>query len=140
MRVTEEQFAGMQHRDLTRTSPTASPHRAKRPGPRMTPREKNERGMNKLETRYANEVLEPLKRMGKILDYKFEKIKLKLADLTYYTPDFQVIYPDHIALHETKGHWEDDARVKIKVAADQFPEYEFTAVQYKKKIWIYENF
>lgn len=112
----------------------------KRPGPRRTPQQKNEQGMNKLEARYASEILEPLRRAGEILDYRFERIKLKLANLTYYTPDFLVIYPDHIGLHETKGHWEDDARVKIKVAADQFPEYEFVAVEYKKKTWKYEIF
>lgn len=30
--------------------------------------------------------------------------------------------------HEVKGHWQDDARVKVKVAADQYP-VRFVAVK-----------
>lgn len=95
--------------------------------------------MNKLEGKYADELFE-LKRLGLIVDYRFEAIKLRLADRTFYTPDFAVTYEDHIELHEVKGHWEDDARVKIKVAAAMFPEFAFVAVQYKKKEWISEEF
>ena len=34
---------------------------------------------------------------------------------TYYNPDYLVIYPGHFEIHEVKGFWRDDARVKIKV-------------------------
>lgn len=40
-----------------------------------------------------------------------------MADKTFYSPDFIVPALDCIEVHEVKGHWEDDARVKIKVAA-----------------------
>ena len=49
-------------------------------------------------------------------------VKLRLADKTFYTPDFAVMAGDgFMEMHEVKGFWTDDARVKIKVAADQYP-------------------
>src|SRR5258705_9214761 len=71
--------------------------------------------MNKTERSYAGR-LDQLKYAGKILWYGFEAIKLRLADNTFYTPDFAVMAADGvIELHEVKGFWTDDARVKIKV-------------------------
>ena len=59
---------------------------------------------------------------GEILWYAFEGMKFKLADNTYYSPDFAVMNKDgQIELHEVKGYFMDDAKVKIKVAAAQFP-------------------
>jgi len=87
-----------------------------------------ERGMNKTEAAYAAR-LELLRRDGEIIWWSYEAIKLRLADNTYYTPDFDVMRADGLLeIHEVKGHWEDDARVKIKVAAEQFP-FRFLAVQ-----------
>jgi hypothetical protein len=37
-----------------------------------------------------------------------------------------------VEFHEVKGHWQDDARVKMKVAAAQHP-YTFIAVKAKTK-------
>tara|TARA_B100001105_G_scaffold179893_1_gene145349 strand:+ start:209 stop:550 length:342 start_codon:yes stop_codon:yes gene_type:complete len=77
--------------------------------------------MNGTETEYAK-YLELLKAAGEILWYRFEGIKLRLADNTFYTPDFAVMVASReLELHEVKGHWTEDARVKIKVAADQYP-------------------
>ena len=45
--------------------------------------------MNKTELAYSN-YLELLKRVGEVIDYKFESIKFRLADKTFYTPDFLV--------------------------------------------------
>ena len=95
--------------------------------------------MNKTEARYAD-CLELMKRAGEIIDWKFEPVKLKLAKRTSYTPDFLVVYPDRFELHEVKGHWEDDARVKIKVAQKQFPWFQFVAIQWKNKTWVFEMF
>lgn len=96
------------------------------------------RGMNKLEARFAREVLDIRKMVGEILSWKYEGVKLRLADRTYYTPDFMVCFEDHIEMCELKGFWRDDARVKWKVAAEMFPEFQFVAVQWKKGAWIYE--
>lgn len=84
--------------------------------------------MNKTEAAYAAH-LEQLKTQGDVLWYKFESVKVRLADNTFYTPDFAVMTSDGLMqMHEVKGHWQDDARVKIKVAADQFP-FRFIAVK-----------
>lgn len=86
-------------------------------------------GMNGLEAAYAG-ILEASLRAGEIVFYKFEALKLRLADKTFYTPDFLVQHRDgSLELVECKGFWRDDARVKIKVAAELFPCFRFTAVQ-----------
>jgi hypothetical protein len=86
--------------------------------------------MNNLERRYAMEKLEPLKLAGIIFDYYFEAVTLKLAKDTRYTPDFFVVlYDGAIQCHEVKGFWRDDAKVKIKVAAEKFKHFIFIAAQ-----------
>ncbi len=96
--------------------------------------------MNKMEEAYAKR-LEELRLTGQIEGYVFEAVKLKLASRTFYTPDFLVIAKGgFVELHEVKGHWEDDARVKIKVAARQFPWFSFVAITKKKGEWCYEDF
>jgi len=88
--------------------------------------------MNKTESAYAQR-LELLKHAGEILWYKFEGIKLRLADNTFYTPDFAVLNRDSVMeLHEVKGHWLDDARAKIKIAADIYP-FRFLAIKKQTK-------
>jgi hypothetical protein len=97
-------------------------------------------GKNKLERRYGDH-LEILRRAGEVYEYAFEPEKFRLADRTFYTPDYRVLMPDGtVEFHEVKGgFWEDDARVKIKVAADMHP-YIFVAVQWFKGQWAYERF
>lgn len=88
--------------------------------------------MNKTEAAYAAK-LEERKTAGEILGYWFESQKLKLADKTWYTPDFMVQSKDGgMEFHEVKGFWEDDARVKFKVAASMFP-YVFRAFRPRAK-------
>ncbi|MGN6121698.1 MAG: hypothetical protein ACTHOJ_01950 [Sphingomonas oligoaromativorans] len=88
--------------------------------------------MNQTEERYAR-VLEARKIAGEVAWYAFEGIKFRLADNTFYTPDFAVMLTDGaLEAHEVKGHWEDDARVKIKVAASLYP-IRFIAVQAPKR-------
>lgn len=95
--------------------------------------------MNKLEAEYAAR-LEALKGVGQIADYRFECVKLRLADRTFYTPDFMVLKPDGaFEMHEVKGFWEDDARVKIKTAAELFP-FKFIAARKQKGAWVFEEF
>ena len=95
--------------------------------------------MNKLEERYAQH-LELRKRAGEIVDYRYERLKFKLAEKTFYTPDFMVTFQDRIEIHETKGFWEEDARIKIKMAAELFPEFLFVGVYWKNKSWVFEEF
>lgn len=84
--------------------------------------------MNKLEADYAA-YLREAQIGGEVEWFAFEGIKLRLADSTFYTPDFFVMNRDGmLECHEVKGYWEEDARVKIKVAAALFP-FAFRAVQ-----------
>lgn len=77
--------------------------------------------MNKTEAAYA-EHLRALQLAGEIEWFAYEAMKFKLAKNTFYTPDFIVMLADGaLEAHEVKGFWEDDARVKVKVASDTFP-------------------
>lgn len=84
------------------------------------------RTMNKTEALYA-EHLERLRLAEVVLDYHFEAFKLRLADRTFYTPDFLVIRPEapFLQFHEVKGFMRDDAAVKLKVAARLYPKFRF---------------
>ena len=76
---------------------------------------------NKLEAAYEA-ILKAKMLAGEIKHYAFEALKLRLADNTFYTPDFLVInQSDQIELHEVKGFMTDDAAVKLKVAAEMHP-------------------
>ena len=95
--------------------------------------------MNKTEAAYEAH-LAALQFAGEILWYKFEGLKFRLADNTFYTPDFAVMLASGaLEAHEVKGQWLDDARVKIKVAASLYP-LQFIGVQKDGKGWKYENF
>lgn len=99
--------------------------------------------MNKTEAAYDAH-LAAQQHAGQIQWRKFEGLKLRLADNTFYTPDFAVMAADGvIECHEVKGFWQDDARAKIKVAADLYP-FRFLAVRAKPKKegggWAMESF
>lgn len=99
--------------------------------------------MNKTETAYA-ERLRAQQAAGEIQWHRFEGLKLRLADNTFYTPDFAVLAADGVMeCHEVKGHWQDDARAKIKIAASMYP-FRFIAVKVKPKRdgggWAVEEF
>lgn len=68
-----------------------------------------------------------------VFAFRFESLKLRLADSTFYTPDFLVLRcSGEVELHEVKGSWsapnQDKSRVKLKVAAEMFPWFTFKAV------------
>lgn len=88
--------------------------------------------MNKTEAAYEKD-LRDAQTLGDIQWYLFEGLKLRLADNCFYTPDFIVLASDNVLeCHEVKGFWTDDARVKIKVAAQRFP-FRFKAVRARAK-------
>jgi hypothetical protein len=99
--------------------------------------------MNKTEMAYAA-VLEGLKRAGQVQWYRFEGLKLRLADKTFYTPDFAVMRHDGVMeCHEVKGWMMEDANVKIKVAAESYPFRFFVVRKQPNKQgggWEYEVF
>jgi hypothetical protein len=80
--------------------------------------------MNRTEQAYA-EHLEAKRIAGEVAWWKFEGVKLRLADGCFLTMDFAVMQPNGIfELHDTKGSlaiWTDDAKVKVKCAAEMYP-------------------
>jgi hypothetical protein len=95
--------------------------------------------MNKTEAAYDRHLWD-LRAAGQILWHKFEGLKLRLADKTFLTIDFAVLPANgFFEMHEVKGFWEDDARVKIKVAASIYP-FKFIAVKKAKGGWEREEF
>ena len=102
--------------------------------------------MNKLESRFAA-YLEMQKHLHELIAWDFEPVKFTLArnvkgqrNATTYTPDFLAVYPGNFTFYEVKGFWRDDAKVKIKVAAEMFPFFVWQAVQWKKGEWVFELF
>lgn len=98
---------------------------------------------NKTELSYEQH-LEWRKHIGEVAWFKFEGVKLRLADATFYTCDYFVMLTNgELEAHEVKGFWTDDARVKIKVAAGMYP-FRFIAVKAKAKSegggWEFEDF
>ncbi len=84
--------------------------------------------MNKTEAEYA-QYLELQKHSGNILWYKFEGIKFRLGDACHYSPDFAIMRSDNsMEIHEVKGFWRDDAKVKIKIASEMYP-FKFIAIK-----------
>ena len=115
-------------------NPKLSPQFLKRP-PAHTPGQ-----MNSLEQQYALH-LDLLQHAGEIAAWKFEPDKFRLAYRCYYTPDFKVTFPDgRVEYHEVKGYWREDARIKIKVAAAAFTQFQFVGVQLVDHLWQFERF
>lgn len=139
--LSEQDLANMRKRiaDKTKPSPVAEA---------VTPRAKGkteprDRGMNKTEAAYAQH-LEGERLAGRIVAYKFESVKLRLADNTTLTPDFMVVDCDgFVQFHDCKAAWgksekphiEDDASVKLKVAAVQYPYFTFKVVWRLDRTW-----
>jgi hypothetical protein len=77
--------------------------------------------MNRTESAYASQ-LELMKRAGVVAWYRFEGVKLRLADNTFLTVDFFVMLADGtMECHEVKGYMQEDSNVKLKVAAEMYP-------------------
>jgi hypothetical protein len=79
---------------------------------------------NKTEAAYEA-FLEARRRAGEVAWYRFEGVKLRLADDTFYTPDFAVMFSGgSIEMHEVKGNraiFYPDAKLKVKVASEMYP-------------------
>ncbi len=102
---------------------------------------------NKLESAYEAD-LERRKQAGEIAWYKFEGIKLRIADNCFLTVDFSVLPNDGVGVLEmidvkgSKSIIMDDAKVKLKVAKDIYPFRFFIVLPKPKKDgggWIKEE-
>lgn len=92
--------------------------------------------LNKLETEYH------LWLSGRIRCelIKSQSVTLKLANGVKYTPDFFAFHGGRAEAFEVKGsHSWDDAIVKLKVAAHEWPEIQFILVYKRDGQWIEER-
>lgn len=113
-------------RALPRESPVGRARQDAIEGPRSNLR--NSSGRTKLEAEWAEE-LELRRRAGELVLVLEQPMSLRLAKRTHYRPDFIVHYADgRLEIHEVKGHWEDDARAKWKIAADRHRWATFLAI------------
>lgn len=106
------------------------------------------RQMNRTEEKYAKHLQDRLL-VGEIRWWAFECWKFRLADSTFYTPDFIVVDNAlRIEAHEVKHYWksiggagwEEDARVKIKCAAEMHPVRFIAATFMDDQSWSFEEF
>lgn len=106
--------------------------------------------MNRTEAKFAERLMS-LKADGEIEAWHYEAVKFCITpglpgkrQATYYTPDFLVLREDlELELIDVKGSagWEDTARVKIKAAADRFPEFHWVGYTLTKAgVWEREEF
>lgn len=95
-------------------------------------------GGNATERAYA-ERLRLLQLGGEVAKFWFEALKLQIGSRCWYTPDFLVQLPTgELQLHEVKGFMRDDALVKLKAVAAQFP-YKLIVVRKIKGAWQFEH-
>lgn len=101
--------------------------------------------MNKTEARFSK-WLDTLLRIGEIQCWDFEPMSLRIGKGAWYKGDFLVVTREReLVMYEVKGHWEEAARVRIKVAATRFPWMKFVAVkagavnETNKPAWTYEE-
>lgn len=92
--------------------------------------------MNRTESAFAAE-LERQRAAGLIQWWKFEGIKLRLADKTFLTVDFAVLDAEgYLRMIDVKGAAaviQDDFRAKVKVAAAMYPLQFFIAIPRAKR-------
>jgi len=93
-------------------------------------------GMNKTEARFAR-LLDDLAARGLIREWAFEPEKFRLAQKTWYCPDFRLTLPDfrnvfvEVKVRKKDGSvlWTDDGAVKVKAVAELHP-YPFFLASY----------
>jgi hypothetical protein len=108
---------------------------------KLDPKRKQSGRMNKTEAEY----LRMIEARPEVVWVAYERIKLRLADNTWYTPDFAVLLDTGMMeLHEVKGgtwrmYGNDGGRIKLKVAVDQYPMFRWVVAQKKKGEWRYEE-
>lgn len=143
MRFTEEDFKALQDRQAK--SKSAAPKQSTSKAKLHALGRKKKGEMNATEAKFAN-YLRGLEMAGDILWWKHEGIKLQLADNTTLNVDFNVMYADGllvmIDVKGAKAIIEEDAKVKMKVAAEQFPlvfRYAFPRQKKDGGGWIFEE-
>ena len=90
--------------------------------------------LNGTEQRYAKR-LEDRKRAGEVVAYWYEAIKFRLADGSWFCPDFFVVLASGLCeLHECKGGFTREAAlVRLKVASELYWSFPVKLVREKPK-------
>ncbi len=91
--------------------------------------------MNQTEIAYA-ETLEQRKIAGEIEQWHFESVTFKIAENCRYSPDFDVLLTSgEMEFVDAKGGGPIDEKsiVKIKCAAEKFPQFRFVMEQKQSK-------
>lgn len=90
--------------------------------------------MNKLEEAWSKH-LEEQRKAGQIVRWEFEPLTIRLGrPACSYKPDFMVITDaGFVEFHETKGYMEEAANIRIKVAAEKWPEFVFRLIRRRRK-------
>lgn len=97
----------------------------------LKPKVDSRRGMNKTEAEFAQQ-LEFKRLAGEITWWAFEPFRIRLADGTFYRPDFATVdRQGRTEMYEVKGHMREAARVRLKVAVEKLP-YQFYIVRKHK--------
>lgn len=102
---------------------------------------KGGRKRNKTETRFELEYLAPLLALGELRVARFEAVTLRLANGVSYTPDFWSIdRDDRTRFFEVKGPYiREDGKLKLKLAAESFNNYEFYLARRIDGEWMIER-
>lgn len=100
--------------------------------------------MNETESRFERDILEPRRLTGEVLTWWFESFKVRVGtDTCWLTVDFVVVQSDgELLMIDVKGGGggEDDALVKIKAAAAQYPQFHWQWWTYKGGSWSCRRF
>ncbi len=92
---------------------------------------KAHRQMNKWEAKFA-QTLEYRKHAGELVWWAFEPIRIRLANGTFYRPDFVTVdKAGRTEVFEVKGYFREAARIRLKVAVEKLP-YRFYLVRQHK--------
>jgi len=85
--------------------------------------------MNGLEKAWSLHLAEQ-KAAGEISEWWYEPMSLRLAKGSTYKPDFMVVTATgFVEFHETKGFMREAANVRLKVAAEKFPQFVFRLIR-----------
>lgn len=98
--------------------------------------------MNKTEAAYA-QLLDAQKHDGIVREWKFHAIRVRLADRTFYEPDFIVVMADgEIQIREVKGSYTTPTgQMKVKMCAEVLNFFRIIkASRQKDGSWTYQEF
>lgn len=73
--------------------------------------------------------LEGMLASGEIVSWAYEAVTLVVVDANgercRYTPDFMIVLPSGLELHEVKGHLREAARIRFLGARERYPFWTF---------------